>query len=248
MGTRYGSRYGTATDVAASLGRPRHAASAVGGRVYPNERPPAVAAAGLQIRNLLETAALGPHKWRVALYCPICVEGGPGRPGQPDDVEIVTFDRLDQSGSPALDRVAARAVPPLAGRDVPINQALVERPELDQGADSSGVAVFGPEQAKPADHRVRAPRQSGQGFPRPFGVAWLAVDPAVDAHDRVDAEHRSVAVNPGDGQRLAPGVLRGGLLGFAFQQLFGLRDEDREAHAQLLEDRAPLRRARREDQ
>ena len=106
MGKRYGSRYGTATDVAASLGRPRHAASAVGGRVYSNERPPAVAAAGLQIRNLLETAALGPHKWRVALYCPICVEGGPGRPAQRDRHSIeqrLGIATGDQDREPADD-------------------------------------------------------------------------------------------------------------------------------------------------
>src|SRR5438270_12231698 len=74
MGTRYGSRYGTATDVAASLGRPRHAASAVGGRVYPNQSRLDVGAETHEAENRwkLGTGGLGPRgRWTAGPGAPV---------------------------------------------------------------------------------------------------------------------------------------------------------------------------------
>src|SRR5262245_19772050 len=51
------------------------------------------------------------------------------RRGEPDDVQVVALDPLDERGAEALDRVRPRPTLPLAARHVPLDVARAERPE-----------------------------------------------------------------------------------------------------------------------
>jgi hypothetical protein len=88
-------------------------------------------------------------------------------------------------------------------------------------------------------------RSAGEGFEHLLGlrrVGRLAEQRALEQHLGVDTEDRPVAAS--DRPRLARGALeRRGALDF-----FEVGRDDVERDAQLFEDRAPLRRGRREDQ
>jgi hypothetical protein len=96
---------------------------------------------------------------------------------------------------------------------------------------------------------VLAPRQPPQRRDRLFGAVWLAVDPSVERDDGVDAQDRQRRLagargGSGDRTRLEVGVLSGDRIRRrAVDQLIRGRDADLERDPQLLQDRAPLRRA-----
>jgi hypothetical protein len=75
-------------------------------------------------------------------------------------------------------------------------------------------------------------------------VAGLAVDAPVERDQRVDAEHE-VAL---DREGLAAGVLARNLDRVALLDLLDAGGPDGEGDPELLEDRPPLRRRRREDE
>src|SRR3954452_3436954 len=96
---------------------------------------------------------------------------------QPDDVEVVALDALDQRAAAPLDRVAAGALRPLAAAEVPLYRRLVERAERDlrdrrRRADRA-VAV---DERDAADDLVRAPAQVAQRLPRRLLPGRLAPD------------------------------------------------------------------------
>src|SRR5436305_11425824 len=60
------------------------------------------------------------------------------RHGQPDDVPVVTVDRLDDGRAAALDGVAACSAAPLAQGRVPAQIVLLERAEANAGRGDPG--------------------------------------------------------------------------------------------------------------
>src|SRR5208282_5285827 len=93
---------------------------------------------------------------------------------------------------------------------------------------------------------VRAAAERSQRGARSVGVSRLAVDLAIQADERVAAEH-GLARARADGRAcLAQRVLAHELLDVAVLELRHARRAHGEAHAEALKDRAPLRRARGE--
>src|SRR5689334_11144460 len=94
-----------------------------------------------------------------------------------DDVEVVAVDALDQRAAAALDRVAAGALFPLAALEIPLDHAVVERPERD--LRDRGVRAHRPvlvEERDAADDVVRAAREVAQRLARGVLVGRLAPD------------------------------------------------------------------------
>ena len=75
------------------------------------------------------------------------------------------------------------------------------------------------------------------------GVGGLAENDAVHVHLGVAGQDRLTV----DGPRLAQGVLEDDLARVALRELLDVRGTDLELDAELLEDRAPLRRGACED-
>jgi len=87
--------------------------------------------------------------------------------------------------------------------------------------------------------------EGGAGFRE---IGGLAVDPRSQGHDRVDAEDERVGLRGCCGRgRLAVGVLGYDLVRRPLGELLDVGDANLKGDPQLLEDRSPLRRARRED-
>src|SRR4051794_28357574 len=164
---------------------------------------------------------------------------------QADDVEVVALDALDEHGAGALDGVAAGAALPFAGAHVPVQQRGVRRAETDLGDLDRGVAQLAvTDDGDRADDLVGASRQAREVCARLAGVGRLAEDVAVDGHERVRPQRQRARHR----QRLAARVLLGDGDRTAVGLLLDARDADVERDADLLEDRAPLRRRRRERQ
>src|SRR3954470_3775443 len=116
------------------------------------------------------------------------VEQRPRR--QPDDVEVVALDALDERAAATLDRVAARALLPLAALEVPLDRAVVERAEGDlrdrrRRADRAVLV----NERDAAHDVVRSAAQVAQGVARGVLVGRLAPDLDPGRDKRVDAEH-----------------------------------------------------------
>ena len=83
------------------------------------------------------------------------------RAREPDDVEVVAVDPLDEAAAEALDRVRAGAALPLPARDVGGDRLCCQKPEghIGQLVRDDHVLV-GAEQAEPGDDGVRAARRA----------------------------------------------------------------------------------------
>jgi hypothetical protein len=183
-----------------------------------------------------------------------------GRQREADDVEVVAFDARDECGAEALDGVAAGSALPLVGGDVPVEGGRGRRAEVDLGDRDGGVgdlAVAG--EGDRSDDQMRATGQARDVLARLGRIARLAEDVAVDGDERVGAQRqrarprrsrwrgaRGVRVCRGDERRDSRGLAARVLLGdgdrVAVRLLLDVRRADGEGNADLLEDRAPLRR------
>jgi hypothetical protein len=131
----------------------------------------------------------------------------------------------------------------------------------DRDGSVGDLAVAG--ECDRADDLVRAAGQASDVLARLGRVAWLAEDVAVDGDERVGAQRqrarprrgrwraaRGVRVCRGDERRDSRGLAARVLLGdgdrVAVRLLVDVRRADGEGNADLLEDRAPLRRRRSE--
>src|SRR5581483_9116261 len=164
------------------------------------------------------------------------------RSRQPDDVEEISLDPLDEARAESLDRIAAGAAFPLARGDVVREIARRQLAKRHVGALLVQLLPrVGPE-AEAGDDVVRAPREPFEHLLGLRLVTRLPEQLALEDHLRVDAEDRTLASV--DRSRLAGRALgrRGPL------DLLEDRSDDVERDAQLRQDRAPLRRRRREDQ
>src|SRR3954452_23124125 len=167
---------------------------------------------------------------------------------EPDDVEVVALDPLDERAAAALDGVAAGALLPLAAAQVPVEHRLVERAERDargrrRGADGPVLR----DQRHAADDLVRAAAEAAQRVAGGVLARRLAPDVEVDGDERVDAEHDLAAVRPAP-HRLAQRVLARDGDRDAVLLLDDVDRPDLERDAEALEDRAALGRAAGEDQ
>src|SRR3954453_23357940 len=164
---------------------------------------------------------------------------------QADDVEIVALDTRDQDRPGALDGVAAGAPAPLRGAHVPVQQRGARVAEVDRGDLGRGVGELAvTDNGDRPDDLMAATGQARDVGARLGLVGGLAEDVAADGHQRVGAERERLR----HGQRLAARVLLGDGDRVAVGLLLDARDADVERDADLLEDRAPLRRRRRERQ
>ena len=170
------------------------------------------------------------------------------RERQADDVEVVALDARDEHGAGALDGVAARAALPLAAsrrtsRSAPRSRARKwTLGDLDRGVGER--RRRGRRRSPPTTSWVRPARRAtnsrawsaSRGLPRMSPSRATSVSaPSVSAAAR-DRQRLAARVLLGDGDRVAVGLL------------LDARDADGERDADLLEDRAPLRRRAREDQ
>ena len=163
-----------------------------------------------------------------------------------DDVGVLPVDPGHEGLSGALDGVAAGTSPPLLRADVPGEPGVVELAEGDLRDGRRRARLAGVlDHRHAADDLVGPAPQPSQRRPRLRRVAGLAEDPVVQRDDRVHAEDDRPGAR--DGLRLAQRVELGDGVRLAGGVLLDVRRLDRERHAELLEDRAPLRRAARED-
>ncbi len=157
-----------------------------------------------------------------------------------------------------MDRVAAGFVAPLSGGDVPRDEVVVERADVNPCGHGLGVGdpgLPGERDREPRRHLVGAPRDR-TNHRRPLRrVAGLAQDGAVDHDRRVRDEAGSVTdssgrgglprgrqLGEGDALHVSPGRLGG-------ERCFvdvDREDDEREAHA--LQELAPARGRGREEQ
>src|SRR4051794_4867173 len=98
---------------------------------------------------------------------------------QPDDVQVVAVDRLDERGAAALDRVAAGASLPLRLRHVVRDVARVERAERDPRHRVVELLPRVRAQAEPGDDLVRTARERLEHRRGIARVARLRVDAPV---------------------------------------------------------------------
>src|SRR5438874_1604686 len=81
----------------------------------------------------------------------------------PEDVQVVALDRRDRRRPTPLDRIAAGPSPPLLVPDVPLEQRLVERPELDGGRRAIRAEEPRLDHADAAGHRMAPAREGAKG-------------------------------------------------------------------------------------
>ncbi len=170
------------------------------------------------------------------------------RRGQPDDVQIVALDPLDEGAAAALDRVGARASLPLAVHHV--HRQLTGR-QLAKGDEGLLVLDDLPARREQAETRNDCVRPAGELLEHVLGLACvrrLAVEPVAEPHRRVDTEHRPLAGQLRHRPRLAAGVLADELDGVGIRRvvLDVLGRNDVEGQPELLEDRTALWARRRE--
>src|SRR5690348_2776543 len=90
--------------------------------------------------------------------------------GQPDDVQVVALDALDERRTPPLDGIAAGAALPLAAREVPREVAGRQRPEGDERRRVLDVLPPRGHEREPGDDGMRAPAELVE---HPLGVAGV---------------------------------------------------------------------------
>src|SRR5512132_2247873 len=168
---------------------------------------------------------------------------------QPDDVQVVAVDPLDERRAEALDRIATRTLPPLFADDVKAELARRQCPKRDARHGVTQLLPRRRQQAEPGDDLVRL---AGKLLQHRFGLRFvtrLAVDAAVEHDLGVHPEHRPIAGDSSHRARLALRMaldLRSRIR--TGQLLVVSRDNRLEWNRQLLQDRAPLRRSRREQE
>ena len=84
------------------------------------------------------------------------------RAGEPDDVEVVALDPLDEPAAEPLDRVAAGAPLPLAARDVAPTAASSSGRNVTTVSRVVDHLAGRRDQAEPGQDRVRAARELAQ--------------------------------------------------------------------------------------
>ena len=159
---------------------------------------------------------------------------------EPDDVQVVAVDAGDEGGAATLHGVGARAALPFPRGHVPVDVGRRERTELDERDDPVELFPALAPQTEPRDDLVLAPRERREYLRRFRRRSCLSEPAPVQEHVRVHAEHdATVAV---DRPRLPRRVLDR----VVADLLVPGRDDD-ERDPELLQDRATLRRRRRED-
>src|SRR5437016_6145546 len=98
---------------------------------------------------------------------------------QPDDVQVVALDPLDEHATAPLDRVAAGAAAPLAGPQIPVHGGLVERVKRDPRDLDRGLRLAVAHEREAADHVVRPAAERPQRGRGCRIVGRLAPDDAV---------------------------------------------------------------------
>src|SRR5207247_10537459 len=167
-----------------------------------------------------------------------------------DDVEVVALDPLHEGGATALDGLAAGAALPLAARDVRGQVARRQRPERDPRLVVCDRLPAPRDEREARDDLVRTAGKRLEHRPRFLRSRRLSVDPSVEHDLGVDAEDRTLAGLARYRSRLPERVLATEVdrLGARALRLDVPRCDHVEGKAQLLEDRAPLRRCRSEEE
>src|SRR5919108_3299169 len=120
-----------------------------------------------------------------------------------DDVQVVAFDALHEGGAAARDRVGARAVAPLARRDVAGHVAGREFTERDAGLLVLDDLPGRRHEAETRHDRVRPAAEAPEHGGRLLLRAGLPEDLAVQDDGRVHAEHGPLPRLAGHRPRLA---------------------------------------------
>src|SRR5436189_225416 len=173
------------------------------------------------------------------------------RRGQADDIQVVPLDRPDERCAPSLDRVRAGAPLPLAGGEVGREVARRQLAERDARALVLDFFPARGQEAKAGHDDVRLAGELLEHLLRLRRIGRLAEDLTLQHDLGVDAQYGTVACDPGDAPCLPLRVLANDLRRVSELRRFVLlveRLDDVEWNAELFEDCAPLRRARREQQ
>src|SRR4051812_36436585 len=168
--------------------------------------------------------------------------------GQADDIEEAPLDVRHECGTRLLDCVRARASTPFASRHICLDGVLLELAQAHGRARVSRPLVLGIAQRQTGHDLVRPSGEQSQHARSLGGVRRLAEHLPVDHDERVDAQHRLPWAGL-DRARLSAAVLLGELVRRHRQrQLLVRRLLHAERESELREDRAALRRARRQDE
>ena len=144
-----------------------------------------------------------------------------------------------------MDRIGPGAVPPLPGGEIQVNCRFVERPKSHLGEGDAGRLVI-PEDDHTTQNLVHTSGEQLQTVAGTRLIPGLAEEATVDGNVGIDTDDE--ASLHGTRTRLAPCVFEHDLGGIALAELVDVGDDRLEINPELLEDLAPARRGRREDQ
>ena len=172
------------------------------------------------------------------------------RCGEPDDVPVTALDPIHEGGPDALDRIPARASAPLPGFDVRGKFGIAELANVDVRDGVHDVLDARPDERESRMHSMHAAGERPQHGERVGRALRLAEDCSIPERDLgVHAEHEARRIERRDGTRLAEAAAGDDLHARPdLRELIVVRLTNLEVEPELLQNRAPLRRAGGEDE